>query len=206
MKFIFFLYSRKYIIHFYNNLGSYSVNRLLNIFPSTNIIFHERGTVWNAKDEDYEVYRNNSSKANVIIANSNASKLMLIKRFGIDENKIKVIYNGFYQNYNFDYQITKRYTDKFTLDIWEDLIFPRGSFLINSAKKLQKYNFFVAGRGVLENNLRELAKSKNINFIGSVKDPLKFISKMDIMVVPSVREPLGNTIIEVLYCKTSYSF
>lgn len=204
LKFIFFLYSRKYIIHFYNNLGSYSVNRLLNIFPSTNIIFHERGTVWNAKDEDYEVYRNNSSKAKVIIANSNASKLMLIKRFGIDENKIKVIYNGFLsKNYNFDYQITKRYTDKFSIGYLGRLDTPKGVHsLINSAKKLQKYNFFVAGRGVLENNLRELAnKSKNINFIGSVKDPLKFISKMDIMVVPSVREPLGNTIIESGYCK-----
>lgn len=34
-----------------------------------------------------------------------------------------------------------------------------------------------------------------------MKEPMNFISKMDIMVVPSIREPLGNTIIEAGYCK-----
>ena len=95
LKFIFFLFSKNYIIHFYNNLGSYSVSKLLKFVPSTNIIFHERGTVWNAKDKDKKVYLSNAKKAKIIIANSNASKSMLIKRFGINENKIKVIYNGF---------------------------------------------------------------------------------------------------------------
>ena len=35
----------------------------------------------------------------------------------------------------------------------------------------------------------------------SVKEPLEFISKMDVMVVPSIREPLGNVIIEAGFCK-----
>ena len=47
------------------------------------------------KNKDIKIYKNNASKAKIIFANSNASKLMLIKRFGIDANKIKVIYNGF---------------------------------------------------------------------------------------------------------------
>ena len=55
IKFLFFLFSDNYIIHFYNNLGSYSVKKILNVIPSSNIIFHERGTVWNAKDEDFDI-------------------------------------------------------------------------------------------------------------------------------------------------------
>ena len=88
-------------------MGSYSVNKLLNIIPSSNIIFHERGTAWNAKDQDKDVYISNSKKAKIIIANSNASKSMLIKRFGVNEKKIKVVYNGFLEkNKNIDAKIT----------------------------------------------------------------------------------------------------
>ena len=63
---------------------------------------------------------------------------------------------------------------------------------------------FIAGQGPLESVLKKLAKNyKNINFLGSVKDPLEFISQMDTMVVPSIREPLGNSVIEAGYCKKS---
>ena len=74
--------------------------------------------------------------------------------------------------------------------------------LINSAKKLPGCEFFFAGQGILEDRLRELAKKiKNIHFLGSFKEPLEFISKMDVMIVPSIREPLGNVIIEAGFCK-----
>ena len=42
---------------------------------------------------------------------------------------------------------------------------------------------------------------KNIHFMGTIKQPLDFIAKMDVMIVPSIREPLGNIIIESGYCK-----
>ena len=204
IKFIFFLFSKNYIIHFYNNLGSYSVNKLLKFIPSSNIVFHERGTVWNAKDEDSDVYKSNSNKAKIIIANSNASKSMLIKRFGIDENKIKVVYNGFLsKEINPTNKNYKRYSHRFSVGYLGRLDTPKGvHVLINSAKKLPNYDFFIAGKGILENKLKELAgDNKNINFLGSIREPLEFISKMDTIVVPSLREPLGNTIIESGFCK-----
>ena len=204
IKFLYLLFSKNYIIHFYNNLGSNSVNKLLNIIPSSNIIFHERGSAWNAKDGNIKTYKDNASKADIILANSHASKVMLIKKFGIDKNKIKVIYNGFLsktskllpKNIN-------RYSEKISIGYVGRLDTPKGvHVLINSAKHLLKYDFFIAGKGILENELKKLAKDcKNIYFLGSVKDPLEFILKMDIIVVPSIREPLGNTIIEAGYCK-----
>ena len=204
IKFLYLLFSKNYIIHFYNNLGSNSVNKLLNIIPSSNIIFHERGSAWNAKDSNIKTYKDNSLKANIILANSNASKVMLIKKFGIDENKIKVIYNGFLsKTRNFLPKNINRYSEKICIGYVGRLDTPKGvHVLINSAKHLLKYDFFIAGKGALENELKKLAKScKNIHFLGSVKDPLEFILKMDIIVVPSIREPLGNAIIEAGYCK-----
>ena len=204
IKFIFFLYSKNYIIHFYNNLGSNSVNKLINIIPSSNIIFHERGSAWNARNKDIEIYKNNALKAKIIFANSNASKTMLIKRFGIDESKIKVIYNGFLsRNENFIPRLNNRYSKNLSIGYLGRLDTPKGAhILINSAKELPGYDFFIAGKGILEEKLKILAKNhKNINFLGSIKQPLEFISKMDVIVVPSIREPLGNTIIEAGYCK-----
>ena len=204
IKFICFLISKNYIVHFYNNLGSPSVNKLLKIIPSSNIIFHERGTAWNAKDKDKILYRSNANKAKLIIANSNASKSMLIKRFGINEDKIRVIYNGFLKKEeNFKPKNIERYSERFSIGYLGRLDTPKGvNVFINSAKKLMDYEFFIAGEGVLKNKLKELAgDNKNINFIGEIKEPLEFISKMDIIVAPSIREPLGNTIIESGYCK-----
>ena len=204
IKFIFFIFSKKYIIHFYNNLGSRSVNKLLKIIPSTNIIFHERGTAWNAKDKDIKIYRSNATNAKVILANSNASKIILNKRFGINKSKIKVIYNGFLsKNNNYVPENSKRYSKKFSVGYVGRLDTPKGVHVfIQAAKKLKKYDFYLAGNGPLKNILKKSAKNyKNIHFMGTIKQPLDFIAKMDVMIVPSIREPLGNIIIESGYCK-----
>ena len=40
----------------------------------------------------------------------------------------------------------------------------------------------------------------NVFFVG-VKNPINFMGSVDIIVVPSIREPLGNVIIEAGFCK-----
>jgi len=177
---------------------------LLTFLPSSNIIFHERGTAWNAKESNIKTYKKNALKAKIIIANSNATRTMLVKRFGIDENKIYVIYNGlFLSNYNFVPKNNKRYSEKISIGYVGRLDTPKAvHVLIEAAKELPNYKFFIAGKGALEYNLKDLAKNfKNINFIGTLKEPLELISKMDIMVVPSIREPFGNVIVEAGFCK-----
>jgi len=204
IKFLFFVMSKNSVIHFYNNLGSSSVNKILNFVPYSNIIFHERGSAWNAKKQDFKIYSDNALKAKVILANSNATKIMLIKRFGINEKKIQVIQNGFLeQNLKFKPKENNRLSDKFSIGYIGRLDTPKGiHILIESAKILQSYDFFITGKGILEDPLKKLAKNyKNIHFMKSVKEPLEFISKMDVMVVPSIREPLGNVIIEAGFCK-----
>jgi glycosyltransferase involved in cell wall biosynthesis len=203
-KFIYFLLSKNYIIHFYNNLGSSSINKLLNLIPSSNIIFHERGAAWNAKKINYSYYKNNASKASLILANSNASKTMLSARFGINPAKIKVVYNGVLNKDEISRaQRLSRYSEKLSVGyIGRFESFKGVHSFINAAKLLPEYNFFIAGKGIQEEELKKLGKNfNNINFVGSVKQPLEFISKIDIMVVPSIREPFGNVIVEAGYCK-----
>ena len=204
IKFLYYINSKNYLVHFYNNIGSKNINRLLNFIPSSNIIFHERGTAWNVSNNAKGVYYANASKAKIIIANSNASKLMMMKRFGIEDKKIKVIFNGFLskeeKDSTFDYN---RYSNKFSVGYLGRLDTPKGvHILIEAAKKISNIDFFIAGQGILESNLKKLANGyKNIYFLGNVDEPKKFLLKMDMIVVPSIREPLGNTIIEAGYCK-----
>jgi len=201
IKFLYFIFSKSYIIHFYNTLSSRKINYLLKLVPSENIIYHERGSSWSAKNSDIKIIRNNAEKANVIIANSNAAKILLNKRFNIDEKKIKVIHNGFISQ-DFINNDSERYTSNFSVGYIGRLDTPKGvHVLVEAAKKMLDVYFFIAGDGVLEKNLKLKSKGYiNIKFIGRSR-PIEFISKMDIIVVPSIREPLGNVIIESGFCK-----
>ena len=201
IKFIYFIFSKKYIIHFYNTLSSNKIKFLLKFVPSNKIIFHERGTSWSAKKDDFKTIRSNAKKADIIIANSNASKILLNKRFNIDNHKIKVIHNGFLSKKFKSFNIS-RFSNKFSVGYIGRLDTPKGvHVLVEAAKNLSDIDFFIAGDGILEKKLTLMSKGyDNIKFIGRAK-PLDFILKMDLMVFPSIREPLGNVIIESGFCK-----
>ena len=63
--------------------------------PSNNIIFHEHGEAWNVKTSEQKIYQANAKLAKKIIVNSIATESMLIKKFKINEAKIKLAYYGF---------------------------------------------------------------------------------------------------------------
>jgi len=202
--FVYQVFSKQTIIHFYNNLGSKQVYRLLNIIPSTNIIFHERGTIWNANMKDQKNYVQNALRAKIILANSNATKIMLSEKFGIDESKIYVLYNGFLSSSSkYLPKNNVRYSETFSVGYIGRLDTPKGvHILIKAATYLKEYNFYIAGDGAWKDLLIQQAEGySNIYFLGRVSDPLEFIEQMDIIVVPSIREPLGNTVIEAGFCK-----
>ena len=201
MKFIFRLISKKYIIHFYNNLGSKRLWIVLSLLPVNNIIMHERGSSWNVSSTKKKIVLKNSRKAKLIIANSQASKELLIQKFGLDGGKIKVIYNGFLGDHiKYSKQVKNK---QFTVGFIGRLDSPKGvEVLIKAAKKLIKYKFKIAGNGPLKNFLISESNSfDNIEFVGRVNNPYNFINNIDLLVVPSVREPLGNVIIEAGFLK-----
>jgi len=201
------LVSRKTIVHFYNNLSSFKVAFLLFFIPVRKLIIHERGTAWNQPVKKGFITRFNARKASVILSNSKATKTILIKKFLIPEHKITIIYNGIDVN---NKCIIKNKleadSDVFKLGFIGRLDSPKGvHILLEAMQYLKKYKIklFVAGNGPLFDVLEEQSKGcANIIFIGRIKDPYDFLKQIDLLVVPSIREPFGNICLEAGLCRT----
>tara|TARA_B100001063_G_scaffold186966_1_gene177117 strand:+ start:1017 stop:2138 length:1122 start_codon:yes stop_codon:yes gene_type:complete len=203
INFLKHLYSKDSIIYFHNKLSSKKVFYLLKFLPINNIIFHEHGTAWNVKSQNHkEIFKSNAKLAKKIIVNSNATKNFLIKRFKISKNKIRLAYYGFN-----DPKIKKKHkkSNKIKIGYIGRFVSFKGiQSLIEAAYLLKNknINFLIAGDGYLKEDLKKLSKNNNkIKFVGNISKPLNFIKKLDILVVPSIREPLGIVNIEAGLCK-----
>jgi len=93
-KLFVFILSKNVIIHSYNNLTSEKYNFLYKVFRPSNLIFHERGNAWNLSTTKKHIVVNNSNLAKLIVCNSEATKIILNKKFNIKKSKLVVIYNG----------------------------------------------------------------------------------------------------------------
>ncbi len=198
------LISNDVIVHFYNNLSSIKVAVLLSLLPIRMLIIHERGTAWNQSARRGFITRFNSNKAGLILANSKATKAMLVKKFFISNKKIHIIYNGV----SFPENIKKRFysgnDNKFVVGFIGRLDTPKGvHILIDAIKQIEDSNIelVIAGDGPLKNVLRDQAdRSSNISFVGRKNNPYLFLNSIDMLIVPSIREPLGNVCIEAGFC------
>ena len=199
IKFLYHLKSTNSIVHFYNNLGSQKVSGLLKKIRPNNVIFHERGTAWNASESCAKYFSLNNSFASKVLANSEASKIMLKERFGI--NEVEVIHNGFFSNQH-EFSNLRKSQRSNIIGYIGRLDTPKGvHVLIDAAAKMPEYEFRIAGDGILKDSLLNKAKNlSNVEFVGRISEPEKFISQLDLLVVPSIREPLGNIVIEAGYC------
>ena len=198
--------SRNVIVHFYNNLSSFKVAFFLFFLPVNKLIVHERGTIWNQKSTGWLVPRFVAWKASIVLSNSVATKTMLVKKISIPEKKIRVLHNGINTSINFDCSNdNKKNSSIFSIGFIGRLDSPKGvHVLINAMYHLRNENIklVIAGEGVLEHMLKKnAAKLNNVQFIGRVKNPYLFMNKVSLLVVPSIREPLGNVCLEAGLCK-----
>lgn len=183
----------KIILH--GLLTSKKFNFLLKIFKSNNLIFYEHGSIWNVDKKDLDIVKSNSNFANIIIANSMATKILLEKRFKIKSKKIRLVYYGFKKIKNYKKNNNKKYTVGFIgrFDSHKGI-----HTLLKAFETINKKNFIlkIAGSGDLFNYFSEKYKQyKNIIFVGRINNVYKFLSSIDCLVVPSIREPLGIVII-----------
>ena len=199
--------SKDVIVHFYNNLSSFKLAFFLFFLPVNKLIVHERGTIWNQKHTNWLAPCFVAWKASVIISNSLATKTMLIKKFSIPKAKIQVLHNGINTTPNFDcVNRNKKDARIFRIGFIGRLDSPKGVHtLIDAMSHIKKENFelIIAGEGVLGEYLRARAyKLNNVKFIGRIDNQYSFFGKIDLLVVPSIREPLGNVCLEAGLCKT----
>jgi len=147
------------------------------------------------------------NRAKRIIAISNMVKKDIIEEYGIDPDKIEVIYNGIplkekvlFDNIKKEFGIInekillyvgsgfKRKGVKEALDIIAKLKGDFKFFIIGKEKNLQWYKNYAKNLGIEE----------KVIFTGPRTDVDKFYSMADIFIFPTKYEPFGSVIIEAL--------
>jgi len=202
IKFLSDLRSKKVVVHIYNRLGSLKFFLLLLLFKSNNILIHERGTAWNISEKRKNVFGFFYKKADRIITNSYATLNLLNKKFGLSVKKLTTVYNGIKIK---KISKTKNYKKNFTIGFLGRLDTPKGAHvMLNLAKEIKKKNIkiLIGGDGVFKSQfIKESKNLSNIKFLGHIKDSYKFLKSIDLLIVPSIREPFGNIILEAGLCK-----
>lgn len=204
-KFLIYLVKNDIIIHSYNNLISKKFYYLYNLIRPSNLIFHERGNAWNLDTSKKAFLVKNANLSKLIVCNSESTKIILNKKFGINLKKLKVIYNGVIS----DQMILEankpnisESKDKFIIGYVGRLETNKGVHtLIKSMQYLdnQKFQLNIIGDGSLREELERYTLElglKSVNFLGRITNAWSKIKNFDVIVVPSIREPLGNVIIE----------
>lgn len=156
-----------------------------------------------------------ANSADKVVALSNKVKKDLIENFNISESKIITIYNSC--DYNRLKNPSKRAQEilqslnsnyKYITTVGRLTEQKSQCNLIKSFKlindKIPESRLLILGEGELEGDLKNLAKSLNLDkyiiFPGYVKDPHAIIEKCDIFAFTSIVEGLGNVLLEALAC------
>lgn len=205
IRLFYYIFFQDSIIYVHNKLSSKSIFYLLKFLPSKKILFHEHGEAWNINTKQkMKIYQMNADLAKKIIVNSIASKNLLIQRFKIKENKLELAYYG-YKVPKITKNFSKNQNNTINVGfIGRFEIFKGAHSFIGAANFLKDENieFHIAGDGYLAKDLKKIAKgNKKIKFRGEILNPINFIKTLDILIVPSIREPLGLVNIEAGLCK-----
>jgi len=145
--------------------------------------------------------------AKKIIANSKMVKHQIIDTYNIDENKIKVIYNGIPLKELVKFSDIKK---EFNIKNEKILLYVGSGFkrkgvkeVIEIASKLNNYKLFIVGKEKKIDEYKNYAKNLGVNaiFTGPRSDVDKFYSMADIFLFPTHYEPFSNVILEAMNFK-----
>jgi glycosyltransferase involved in cell wall biosynthesis len=139
-----------------------------------------------------------------LISVSNTTKEELVKRFGIDENVIKVIYNGIDHE-----KFTPGEKSEYPLILWIGRLkkYKNPLDAIKIFKKLnnRKAVLIMVGSGEMEKEIKDvIAGEKNIFFLGKVdeKKKIELYQRAWVVLSTSFIEGWGMTIVEANSCGT----
>jgi len=147
-----------------------------------------------------------------IIANSEAVRQYLLKRGGLDADKVTTIYNGV----NFDRFRTPcdPRIRRAELGIGDDVVLAGCLARVEPAKdhgtllqamalisnRLPNLHLALIGGGTEEDRLRHMARdlgiAERVHFVGFRTDAAEWLQSLDISVLSSVKEGLSNTVLE----------
>jgi glycosyltransferase involved in cell wall biosynthesis len=143
-----------------------------------------------------------------IIVNSEQNKRHFIETARIKPDAIKVIYSGIDMNELLIASGKEKRKDKFVIGIIGRLSKEKGhEYLINALTHLTEidYECVIVGDGPLRKSLEEQVENAGLKdrvvFLGYQKRVGMFMQEMDVIVVPSLNETFGITIVEAFALK-----
>ena len=196
------------IVHAYNAVGNAWGNLAALLAKTPIYISGEHGSVWRIRSLLYWLNRAAYRRAQCIIVNSAASKVLVCHKYQVDPRNVRVVYNIVAPPTQVD-----REKARFELGIGAELIV--GSIgrlaeqkgyrvFIDAAKKILQIRtdikFIIIGGGEQEADLQRYIQDLGIEdkFIltGWRQDARELLPAFDVFVSTSIYEPFGNVLIE----------
>jgi UDP-glucose:(heptosyl)LPS alpha-1,3-glucosyltransferase len=154
------------------------------------------------------------ARLKAIIANSRSGKAEIVELYGVDPEKIHVVYNGIDaaafpldQKERLRRELAERYNLKDELRIlYLGSGFTRKGVpaLIRAAAQLKvPFRLFVVGKGrtgALERQVRRLGLAGQVVFTGPVREVERFYLGCDLFVFPTLYDPFSNATLEAMAC------
>ncbi len=205
---------RKTVVHM-NYLFQYFIAAALKETMGGKIIFTQHVFVIDKPHQSdfYDLENTTYNNVDQIITVTNHGKSHLIEK-GIDETKIKSIYNGIDPNV-FALSRDNNVLEKYGLDTKEKLILYSGRIdqikgldylctaMENLIKKFPNCRLVIAGDGNFESLIAASGKfSSKISFLGFIpfEDIISLYHKADVGVIPSLEEHCSYVALEMLHC------
>jgi glycosyltransferase involved in cell wall biosynthesis len=163
--------------------------------------------------EIFRIEKEGIRKSDKVIAVSKFTKNKITENYGIDENKIDVIYNGIdKEEFRNCPQVINPFGKKIVLFLGRLTLHKGPDYFLRAAKRVldkkKDVLFVISGSGDMERKMIgdacRLGIGDKVLFTGFLKDEqLRKIYKMaNLYVMPSVSEPFGITPLEALACGT----
>ncbi len=163
----------------------------------------------NVNPRVYAIERDGMEMADKIIAVSGLTKNIIVEKYGIPAEKIKVVYNAVEPVENeIDVKLKKGVDEKIVTFLGRITAQKGPEYFVEAAnlllKKISKVRFIMAGSGDLMNQMiarvAELGISDHFHFTGFLKgnDVYQMLRMTDVFVMPSVSEPFGIVPLEAM--------
>lgn len=162
--------------------------------------------------EVYEIEREGMHKSDIVVAVSNLTKRIVVDKYGIPHEKVKVVYNGI-NPHEYSHHINSATTLKLKDYGYKVVMFSgritlqKGpDYFLKAAQKVlhfyDKVIFVVAGSGDMEGQIIKQAVQMGISdrvfFVGYLRgnELNSMYRAADLLVMPSVSEPFGIAALE----------
>ncbi|MDB6082046.1 MAG: glycosyltransferase [Chlamydiia bacterium] len=173
-------------------------NRFEKIKSSAKVIYYEHGASWiDPKGSNAGEFFNT---VDFILANSKAAKRILELKWGI-QKPIAVIDNPLRPDLPFSDTPRTEFHTPFRIGYIGRLIPLKGVALLLSALRILvnrgiAVELFIAGEGQEKAKLQLEAQGLPVHFYGAIDNVTAFYDSIDLLVIPSIREPLGLVALE----------